>query len=332
MMFVLPRLFSTGVDLKMGNFSCWSPYCLAFNKGQFITNLRSHRAAMVKNEVFESRLISKLLKYKRTVSRSEKFKDFIIWLHKQTGVTPSKTGTPPRATIAAATRWFIDPKKPKEWSLLAQYPPITGANPFDVWVTELHEKHHKETILKSPGIKAAYVLIENSRRSLLANRNMMLPYNFRLLMQEVKDIPGFIVDEQSVIAQQKSGLDQQIRTLGGARLRVIGLRQLIRKRSGPNWRLIKMLAQQSRKLSRLSSAYYFQSRYVLLPRLAAEYKKFETWADNARNAAGEDLQAYCVSWRATKQAIQFIDLCCPSAAGRRRTRRGAYRRRRGGGR
>jgi len=199
--------------------------------------------------------------------------------------------------------------------------PPNGTNPFDNWVSMLHEQHHRKTILGHSNIQKAYTEIKSSKVSLLKNPNMTAPHDSNLRATAVEDLPKHLVTEQGAIRTSQAAVWKKLNLKSAGRLQVVGIQKLLALQRLPNRRLVTFLVNKYKRLRRLEKEYYSQENR-LRTSLKHHYKKYEAWMEKARNFATDDLKAYCVSWNAERNVIAFIKRCCRDALrgrlGRRR--------------
>jgi hypothetical protein len=263
---------------------------------------------------FSRKVIKKIKDYIKSVPSTTKYEHFITWLHRITGVKPSKRGAKPSAAVAAETTAFIDPDLIiSEWKKLGHFDPskFKQNDPFDKWATMLHEQHHKKTILSYPKISQAYNKIRHAKKTLLSDKNMMAPYDKNLRSKADKEIPEHISDERLTIEQDHKSTWREINKKSAGRLQVVrDIDKLLGLKSLPNRKEIERLVKKYKQLKQLENAYYAQE-LALEKSLKQYYQGYEKWFEQARNFASEDLSAYCLSWKAEKEAITFIKRCCP---------------------
>ena len=310
--------------LKFGPFSCEPGKCqIAFgSQVMTIANVRSYHAALIKAAKFSKKLIQQISRYLKTVSATAIYKQFIKWLHRISGLKPAKSSATPTAAVAAETTAFISPAYIlSEWSKLGSIKPPTGTNPFDNWISMLHEQHHRKTILGHSNIQQAYAQITTTKAALLASPDMIAPHDSNLRATAVQDVPQHLVAEQGAIRTSQGSVWRLINAASAGRLQVVGLKRLLTLSGLPNRKRVTALVNKYKTLVQLEKAYY-AAELKLRGSLKKHYKTYEKWMQNARNFALEDLKAYCLSWGAEKKAIDFIKRCCRSALrGRSRRRR-----------
>jgi hypothetical protein len=310
--------------LKLGPFSCILGKCRIRHGSQAISiiNVRKYYKYLLKAVNFSKKLINRISGYLKRVSATAKYSAFVNWLQKIAGVKPSKPGATPSAAVAAETVAFISPTSIiNEWSKLGKIKPPTGADPFDNWVSMLHEQHHRKTILSHPSIVQAYQQIGKAKAALLSNRNMMAPFDKNLRSKPDKEIPKHIRDEQITIQAMQKKTYRDLNFASAGRLRALGIKKLLTLKYIPNRKRVLELVSKYKKLRILETAYY-TNEISLKRSLQQHYGNYEKWIEKARNFALEDLKAYCVSWQAEKNALAFIKRCCRAAlrgkSGRRR--------------
>ena len=309
--------------LKLGPFSCVPGKCQIAHGSQAMTiaNVRSYYAALIKAAKFSKSLIQQISRYLKTVPATAIYKQFVKWLHRISGLKPAKPSATPTAAVAAETTAFISPAYIlSEWSKLGSIKPPTGTNPFDNWISMLHEQHHRKTILGHSSIQQAYAQIKATKAALLANPDMMAPHDSNLRATAINDVPQHLVTEQGAIRTSQGRVWRLINTASAGRLQVVGLKKLLTLAGLPNRKRVTALVNKYKTLVRLEKA-YSTTEYNLRSSLGQHYRTYENWMQNARNFALEDLKAYCLSWGAEKKAIDFIKRCCGSALRVRRRRR-----------
>ncbi len=321
---IVPSPSITGTStLKLGPFSCVPGKCQIAHGSQVMTiaNVRTYYAALIKAAKFSKSLIQQISRYLKTVPATAIYKQFLKWLHRISGLKPAKPGATPSAAVAAETTAFISPAYIlSEWLKLGHIKPPTGTNPFDNWISMLHEQHHRKTILGHSGIQQAYAQIKATKAALLANPDMMAPHDSNLRATAIEDVPQHLVTEQGAIRTRQGRVWRLINAASAGRLQVVGLKRLLTLAGLPNRKRVTVLVNKYKMLVRLKQA-YSTTEYNLRSSLGQHYRTYEKWMQNARNFALEDLKAYCLSWGAEKKAIDFIKRCCGSALRVRRRRR-----------
>ncbi len=340
-----------GVSWKLDNFECFAPHCRvaenSFAPVMPVADLRRYKRQLRTDADSDAWLIWRIHRYLRRVPASARFSHYDTWLTTMTKKAAAAPGARFTAWVTAgATNWLVPSQRIlQNWPQLGAIPKIGGSNPFSKWAVALHERHHHKTIRGHASVRAGDAYINSLRTALLGNANMMAPYNRRLRRMQTEQIPAQLDAEVTRMNAHHRSLMQRLHGMTGGKAGAVYDRHGIHRASGfagrgrelsvfPRWRRnprIMALITQLDKLERLRQLYN-QAEQLLLVELRRRNNAWWQAADKARVGATDDVRAYCLSWRASQKAIEFIDRCC-GWGGRRsrtrgRTRGGSGRRRR----
>lgn len=334
-----------GVSWQLDNFQCFAPHCRvaenSFAPVIPLADLRRYKRQLRTDADSDAWLIWRIHRYLRRVPAAAKFSQYNTWL----STTLTKAAAAPGARFtswvtAGATNWLVPSRTIlQNWPQLGAIPKISGRNPFSKWAVALHERHHHKTIRAHASIRAGDAYINTLRTALLGNTHMMAPYRQRLRRMQTEQIPARLDAEVTRMNAHHRRLMQRLHGMTGGKAGAVYDRRGMLRASGfagrgrelsvfPRWRRnprIMALLTQLDKLERLRRLYN-QAEQLLIRELRRRNNAWWRVADKARAGATDDVRAYCLSWRATQKAIEFIDRCC----GRHRTRSRSPRTTRGG--
>ena len=317
----VPAVYTSGVKVKgggaaswshlLGPFRCDSPrYAIQQQGGRLVGSagssvIQSHITGLRSSAASDKLIIEWIYNtYLKTVTASTDYKDFRIKLRqfaksKLSAASAAGGSAAPKSgstvQVAAETTAFITDVV-GEWHKLGEIKPPSGPNPFENWTSQLHEQHHRQTILTHPQIKQASATLPGLKQALMSDPKLV---HYAPMIRVIPEdhIPALVAHVYQSLHQERIKLRNQIRRMRQAGMPYSRYRHLVRKH---NRALNDELAYRVHK-KKLEMA--------LQPR----YQKYEQWAQRARNFAMEDLKAYCLSWQALRNVIRFIRRCIKSA-------------------